>query len=394
MAADADDDDDLPPDSDEDEDEDKAKTDKHLAAANVVAPPVNPNKLQQPKITIPAPAPTDMNEQEDSTAPLLGDSPGGQAQSEADMNAAADGLSSKPMTPRDRFRNRGMSLNSKPTTPRADQAEVPAIARGRLNTFLACFSADNQGSPPEPPKPPELPQQPELSKPAEQYTFLPGCFGLGGTTSVPEPETPAQRQQVPIASGGIFGWAKRALAPTTSSVGSPIPRLDLAPSPLPSSRLSTNRTSRLRTSALEAVRNRMYELRGITSDTSLAELHDLILDQPWFEAEGFHERCGFCAIASGLLCGITSPLYVIRDVYGAECGEAASDIEARGLIDEMVRKDPRKKFSLEAVWDSEDAVALHNAFNPGAVCAMSATHRPLPPPLPLLCTCTLSTNAP
>lgn len=111
--------------------------------------------------------------------------------------------------------------------------------------------------------------------------------------------------------------------------------------------------SDLRSSAATQVRHRTYTVNGLPTNGSMWELQNLLLGEDWVETEEFTKRCGFCAM-SGVLPGITSQLFVVRDIYGVECGEADSEAEAKSLIAEMTRDSAlQQKYTVEAVWDEK-----------------------------------------
>lgn len=308
-----DDDDDLP-----------SEEEEEMGAAKANEPPKPVVAASLPPASKPS------SPDEDASARLLSgqmksDEPTGGAPPPAQAPAPA------ALTPRERFRNK--SANSRPTTPRG---EPPAAAPAAIAAPLTANQSHGfrwpwQGADPGAPALPFASPPPAASASSFSWPWQEPSSSSGHYYAAP-----------PASAYGYGGYPAPAIdVPPLLSITSP--------AGTPSHGGLRMRTP-LRSPAME-MRHRAYTMRLPSANASLWELQSHLLEQEWMASEDLGRRCGFCAM-SGALHGITSKLYVVRDVYGGEVGEAADEAEAKALIGEMLRASPQKqqKYTVEAAW--------------------------------------------
>ena len=262
------------------------------------------------------------------------------------------------------------SQSNPPPDPPKPTASSCASTRG-LPAPSTCESVTDEGA-----RAPLLSSN-DIAKPLRSDEVLEQSAGMHGaqTSNGSKPSTPREKFRgrgalhAPAAAAPAVSNPVRMVptlkCTTPKSTGAHIPDPSLVLSAR-SGAFSARHVSPLR-SARQDVAPELYvmsSLSGLSSTSvTISTLTALLMDEPWVEAARIHERCGLCTMA-GSLRGINTKLHVVRDISGAECGEAGDDDEAKALITELLRANPTKKYTTELAWDGEAAVALHNAWYP------------------------------
>ena len=98
-------------------------------------------------------------------------------------------------------------------------------------------------------------------------------------------------------------------------------------------------------------------MEDVSIRLSMEELQRRVLEEPWFEAEGFNRRAGL-TIAGGSLLGVTTSLTTVLDKWKSEVGESADEEGAKGLIPFLPKEGA--PYTTQVAWDSEEAKDVSN----------------------------------
>ena len=101
----------------------------------------------------------------------------------------------------------------------------------------------------------------------------------------------------------------------------------------------------------------VYIMEDVSIRLSMEELQRRVLEEPWFEAEGFNRRAGL-TIAGGSLLGVTTSLTTVLDKWKSEVGESADEEGAKGLIPFLPKEGA--PYTTQVAWDSEEAKDVSN----------------------------------